>query len=54
MEEIAGGKSRVWHSNRTDNVEPGEEKRPAAAARASSTQASPTSAYQRLMARRTR
>jgi bifunctional non-homologous end joining protein LigD len=54
MEEIAGGKSRVWHSNRTDNVAPGEEKGPAAAARASSTRAAPTSAYQRLMARRTR
>ena len=54
MEEIAGGKSRIWHSNRSDNAEPGEEKRPAAAARGSSTQAAPTSAYQRLMARRTR
>jgi bifunctional non-homologous end joining protein LigD len=54
MEEIAGGKSRVWHSNRADNVAPGEEKGPAAAARASSTRAAPTSAYQRLMARRTR
>ncbi len=54
MEEIGGGKSRVWHSNRTENVEPGEEKRTAAAARESSTQAAPTSAYQRLMARRSR
>ena len=27
MEEIAAGKDRVWHSNRTENVEPGEEKR---------------------------
>ena len=46
MEEIAGGKSRVWHSNRTEDAEPGEgrrEPRPAY-----------TSAYQRLMARRTR
>ena len=32
MEEIGGGKSRVWHSNRTENVEPGEEKRSCAAA----------------------
>jgi len=54
MEEIAAGKSRVWHSNRTENVEPGEEKRSAAAARESSTQTAPTSAYQRLMARRSR
>ena len=54
MEEIAGGKSRVWHSNRTDNVEPGEAKPAAASAGASRTQAAPTSAYQRLMARRTR
>src|SRR3954452_21085242 len=54
MEEIAGGKSRVWHSNRTEDVEPGEDKRPTAAARASNTtQAASTSAYQRLMARRT-
>ena len=54
MEEIAGGKSRVWHSNRTENVEPGEEKGTGAAARKTSNQAAPTSAYQRLMARRSR
>ena len=54
MEEIAGGKSRVWHSNRTENVEPGEEKGTGAAARKTTTQAAPTSAYQRLMARRSR
>src|SRR3954454_12570758 len=53
MEEIAGGKRRVWHSNRTENVEPGEEKL-TAAVRESSPQAAPTSAYQRLMARRSR
>jgi bifunctional non-homologous end joining protein LigD len=54
MEEIAGGKSRVWHSNRTENVEPGGEKSTGAAARKTSSQAAPTSAYQRLMARRSR
>jgi bifunctional non-homologous end joining protein LigD len=47
MEEIAGGKSRVWHSNRTE--EPG----PAKPAQAPSTPKSAgESAYQRLMARR--
>jgi bifunctional non-homologous end joining protein LigD len=51
MEEIAGGRSRVWHSNRTEGVEPGEDKRPAKAANA---QLAYTTAYQRLMARRTR
>jgi bifunctional non-homologous end joining protein LigD len=54
MEEIAGGKSRVWHSNRAENVEPGEEKSTGAAAKKTTTQAAPTSAYQRLMARRSR
>jgi bifunctional non-homologous end joining protein LigD len=47
MEEIAGGRSRVWHSNRTE--EPG----PAKPAQALSTpKPAGESAYQRLMARR--
>jgi bifunctional non-homologous end joining protein LigD len=54
MEEIAEGKSRVWHSNRTEGVEPGEEKRPAAAAKSPRREGAPMSAYQRLMARRSR
>jgi hypothetical protein len=43
MEEIAGGRSRVWHSNRT----PEPKQRP-------ETGTTGGSAYQRLMARRTR
>jgi bifunctional non-homologous end joining protein LigD len=51
MEEIAGGRSRVWHSNRSGNGEGGEE-----SAGAAKPPSAPqyTSAYQRLMARRTR
>ncbi len=52
MEEIAGGKSRVWHSNR------GEGKREAQSHTAAGGEAdgrkSAGSAYERLMARRTR
>ena len=44
MEEIAGGDGKVWHSNRTESAAESPAK-PAAAA---------GSAYQRLMARRTR
>jgi bifunctional non-homologous end joining protein LigD len=54
MEEIAEGKSRVWHSNRTEGVEPGEEKRPASASKSTQKQGAPKTAYQRLMARRSR
>jgi bifunctional non-homologous end joining protein LigD len=54
MEEIAGGRSRVWHSNRTEGVEPGEEKASDATAPTKKKQPAYTSAYQRLMARRTR
>jgi bifunctional non-homologous end joining protein LigD len=54
MEEIAQGKSRVWHSNRAEGVEPGEEKRPASVRASSERQGDPSSAYQRLMARRSR
>jgi bifunctional non-homologous end joining protein LigD len=43
LEEIAGGKSRVWHSNRGESTAVKAPKQPAAG-----------SAYQRLMARRTR
>jgi bifunctional non-homologous end joining protein LigD len=53
MEEIAGGRSRVWHSNRTAETEQSDPDRsagqPAAAAKQSQ-----GSAYQRLMARRNR
>lgn len=50
MEEIAGGKSRVWHSNRTQ--EP-KEQGDRSAGRASSGPAKQSgSAYQRLIARR--
>jgi bifunctional non-homologous end joining protein LigD len=52
MDEIAGGKSRVWHSNRTQETAntSGDHSagQPAAPAKRS-----PGSAYQRLMARRT-
>jgi bifunctional non-homologous end joining protein LigD len=44
MDEIAGGKSRVWHSNRSENQ----------AAAKSPGRKSEGSAYERLMARRTR
>jgi hypothetical protein len=54
MEEIAEGKSRVWHSNRTEHVEAGEEQRGPVGPKAPSTRPAYTSAYQRLMARRTR
>ena len=53
MEEIAGGKSKVWHSDRTQNSEdasPG----PGSATRPATAKDSKASAYQRLMARRTR
>jgi bifunctional non-homologous end joining protein LigD len=55
MEEIAEGKSRVWHSNRSRNSDPGEETAsPAASASAGGPPPSGMSAYQRLMARRSR
>jgi bifunctional non-homologous end joining protein LigD len=55
MEEIAGGKSRVWHSNRAsadDHAELQPEAGESSAKRSKKTQAA--SAYQRLMARRSR
>ncbi len=54
MEEIAGGKSRVWHSNRSDRskgVPSGDEPGPAAK---SPVKKSAGSAYERLMAKRSR
>ena len=52
MEEIAGGKSRVWHSNRTQ--EPGDTSTDRSAGQpAAPAKRSQGSAYQRLMARRT-
>ncbi|MGH7508720.1 MAG: DNA polymerase ligase N-terminal domain-containing protein [Gemmatimonadales bacterium] len=54
MEEIAQGKSRVWRSNRVDQQKP----RPRAGSRAGATskvpKRPPASAYERLMARRSR
>lgn len=52
MEEIAGGKSRVWHSNRTRNADAESEEGSAGPPPASSSKRSRSSAYQRLMARR--
>jgi bifunctional non-homologous end joining protein LigD len=54
MDEIAEGRSRVWHSNRTEGVEPGEEKRSTAPAQPANAKPAYTSAYQRLMSRRSR
>jgi bifunctional non-homologous end joining protein LigD len=55
MEEIAGGKSRVWHSNRgrtDDQTAAAADAGESSAAPAKKTQ--PSSAYQRLLARRSR
>jgi bifunctional non-homologous end joining protein LigD len=54
MDEIAEGRSRVWHSNRTEGVEPGEEKSSTGSARSGKAKPVYTSAYQRLMALRKR
>jgi bifunctional non-homologous end joining protein LigD len=53
MEEIAEGKSRVWHSNRTAEAEKTAPDR-SAGQPATSAKQSQGSAYQRLMARRNR
>src|SRR5215213_4060288 len=55
MDEIASGKSRVWHSNRSEAVE-AEDGAPSAGSTkpADRTEPAEGSAYQRLMARRTR
>jgi len=52
MEEIAGGQSRVWHSNRSE-PQPGDQARSVAGAKGEAGK-SESSAYERLMARRTR
>lgn len=52
MDEIAGGESRVWHSNRDENK--GSDKKNAAAGSKAGGRKSAGSAYERLMARRTR
>ena len=54
MEEIAEGKSRVWHSNRSGRSEDADETGPAASIKPTPKQPGEGSAYQRLMARRTR
>lgn len=53
MEEIAGGKSRVWHSNRGSADTEGDSTKTASRA-ASKVPDAKRSAYQRLMARRSR
>jgi bifunctional non-homologous end joining protein LigD len=53
MEEIAGGKSRVWHSNRGAKENAGDGDSSTAGAK-SSGKTSAGSAYERLMARRSR
>ncbi len=53
MEEIAGGKSRVWHSNRSEKHDDGGEEKPASVAKPPAPN-SAQSAYERLMARRSR
>jgi bifunctional non-homologous end joining protein LigD len=53
MEEIAGGKSRVWHSNRSDQENGGDQVGAVTGAK-SQGRKSEGSAYERLMARRTR
>ena len=51
MEEIAGGKSRVWHSNRAEKQPARDEAGPGSKRRSKKSEGS---AYERLMARRTR
>jgi bifunctional non-homologous end joining protein LigD len=53
MDEIAGGKSRVWRSNRGES-DSGESERSSTVARAPAAEKSAGTAYGRLMARRTR
>ena len=53
MEEIAGGQSRVWHSNRAQKHADGGKEKPASGGGAP-TGKSGQSAYERLMARRSR
>jgi len=53
MDEIAGGQSRVWHSNRAEKHETVHKEKPASAPDPQSRK-SGQSAYERLMARRSR
>jgi bifunctional non-homologous end joining protein LigD len=53
MEEIAGGQSRVWHSNRAQKHDDGDGEKPASVNSPRSRKSGP-SAYERLMARRSR
>ena len=53
MEEIAGGKSRVWHSNRSEPLGTDDQVRSGASTKAVGRK-SAGSAYERLMATRTR
>ena len=53
MEEIAGGQSRVWHSNRAEKPDEGDKEKPASGADPQSRKPG-QSAYDRLMARRSR
>jgi bifunctional non-homologous end joining protein LigD len=52
MEEIAGGESRVWHSNREEKKS--DDKKSTAAGSSADGRKSAGSAYERLIARRTR
>jgi len=51
MEEIAGGKSRVWHSNRGEAQSAGAQADAGPTTRPPGRKAQPGSAYERLMAR---
>jgi bifunctional non-homologous end joining protein LigD len=53
MEEIAGGQSRVWHSNRAQKNEDSHQEKPASVDTPRSRKTG-QSAYERLMARRSR
>ena len=53
MEEIAGGQSRVWHSNRAERHENGDKEKPVSGADPKGRKPG-QSAYERLMARRSR
>jgi bifunctional non-homologous end joining protein LigD len=54
MDEIAGGKSRVWRSNRAEQPKTAREVGSATGVKAPATKRPEDSAYGRLMARRTR
>lgn len=54
MDEIAGGKSRVWRSNRAEKAVAARRSGSATGSKAETTKKAEDSAYGRLMARRTR